>query len=106
MRLTIIADDGAIYTDTEFLSGITFTNVPQNFHALQWNGTKGWVEFKENDDFTKPDNEIFTELPSWVNDCFQDMETKKQQLIDEASIPVVAPKGTVVTETQPTTPGV
>lgn len=106
MRLTIIADDGAVYTDNEFLAGITFTNIPSNFHALQWNGTKGWIEFKENDDFSKPENQMFTELPSWANDCLNDMETRKQQIIAEASIRVVAPKGTVIETTPSTTIGV
>jgi hypothetical protein len=105
MRLTIIADDGAIYTDNEFLDKLSFTNIPSNVHALQWDGTKGWIEFKENDDFTKPENQMFTELPTWVNDCLNDMANKKQQLIDDASIPVIAPKGTVI-KVIPSTTGV
>ena len=37
--------------------------IPANVRALQWQETKGWLEFWDKQ------NEDITELPSWVNCC-------------------------------------
>lgn len=65
MNLTIITADGAVYVDGHSFSGLVFS-APANVHALQWKGTKGWIEFIDNDDGTKPENQAITELPSWA----------------------------------------
>ena len=69
MKLVIIPIDGAVYVDDYSYSRIDLTlcNIPANVHALQWNGVKGWIEFTEDENFNKPDNQIITELPSWAN---------------------------------------
>jgi hypothetical protein len=69
MKLTIIPVDGAVYKDSYSYSGLDLSTAPSNVHALQWKDTKGWIEFKDNDDGTKPQNEAITELPSWANAC-------------------------------------
>lgn len=69
MKLTIIPVDGAVYKDNYSYSELDLSAVPSNIHALQWKGTTGWIEFIDNDDGTKPQNEVITELPSWVNTC-------------------------------------
>lgn len=69
MKLTIIPVDGAVYKDGNSYSGLDLSAVPSNVHALQWKDTKGWIEFTDNDDGTKPQNEVIAELPSWVSAC-------------------------------------
>lgn len=69
MKLTIIPIDGAVYKDDYSYSGLDLSAAPNNVHALQWKDTKGWIEFKDNDDGTKPQNQTITELPNWANTC-------------------------------------
>ena len=47
MRLTIIKEDNGVYVDGEFLS-VDCSELPSNFHALQWNGLSGHIEFVNN----------------------------------------------------------
>ena len=67
MRLTIIRADGAVYKDGVSYSDLDLTAVPANVHALQWYETEGEIEFINNSDRTKPQNEIISELPAWAN---------------------------------------
>ncbi len=71
MNLTIIQDDGAVYVDGMALArlDLSTTGIPSNVHALQWKVNLGWIEFKDNSDFTKPANEIINALPDWANNC-------------------------------------
>ena len=71
MNLTIINKDNAVYVDGMGLAGLnlTTTNIPENVHALQWKVNLGWIEFQDNSDFTKPANEVISELPAWANNC-------------------------------------
>lgn len=69
MRLTIIREDGSIYKDGVSYASLDLTDVPANVHALQWYENEGELEFVNSADRTKPQNEIITELPSWVNAC-------------------------------------
>lgn len=71
MNLTIIAEDNAVYVDGSALAGLdlTTTGIPSNVHALQWKVNLGWIEFKDNSDFTKPANEVINALPDWANNC-------------------------------------
>jgi hypothetical protein len=68
MKLTIIRADGAVYKDGVSYSGLDLTAVPADVHALQFNSAtnKGWIEFSDNDDGTKPQNEAITALPAWA----------------------------------------
>lgn len=69
MNLTIIPIDGAVYVDGFSYSGLDLAAAPADVHALQWKNNKGWVEFKENQDGTKLQNQAITELPAWANAC-------------------------------------
>ena len=69
MNLTIIPIDGAVYVDGYSFAGLDLSAAPADVHALQWKNDKGWVEFKDNDDGTKPQNQPITELPAWANTC-------------------------------------
>ena len=70
-NVTIIVEDGAVYLDGFALAGLNLSTcgVPVNVHALQWKTNLGWIEFKDNPDFTKPQNEIINSLPGWANNC-------------------------------------
>lgn len=71
MNLTIINEDNAIYIDGIALAGLDLstTGIPDTVHALQWKTNLGWIEFKENADFSKPQNEVINSLPDWANNC-------------------------------------
>lgn len=69
MKLVIIPIDGAVYVDGYSYSNLDLSIAPSNVHALQWNNNKGWIEFSDNDDGTKPQNQPITELPEWANTC-------------------------------------
>jgi hypothetical protein len=84
MKLTIIPVDGAVYKDGYSYSGLDLSAAPSNVHALQWKDTKGWIEFTDNDDGTKPQNEAITELPSWANACVTKWDEAKAA--EEAAI--------------------
>ena len=66
MKITLLNDDNALGLDGVFYSGLDFSNVPDNIHAIQWNGTKGEIEFYTDEDGEKPANQKITELPDWV----------------------------------------
>lgn len=73
MRLTIIPVDKMVNVDNQFFTGLDIAacNVPANVHALQWYGTEGEIEFVDNADRTKPQNEAISELPAWATACFE-----------------------------------
>jgi hypothetical protein len=66
MKIVIIPVDGAVYVDGYSYSNLDLSFCPNEVHAIQWNVSKGWIEFKENDEGIKPQNQIITELPSWA----------------------------------------
>lgn len=96
MKLTIIPVDGAVYKDGYSYNGLDLSAAPSNVHALQWKDTKGWIEFTDNDDGTKPQNEAITELPSWANACV--IKWDEAKAAEEAAIAQAA-------QNQPTTQG-
>lgn len=69
MKLTIIVEDSAVYVDGTCFSELDLTNAPSDIHALQWKDSSGWIEFKDNVDGTKPQNQSITELPNWANEA-------------------------------------
>lgn len=71
MRLTIIPSDGTVGVDNQFFSSLDLSGcaIPANIHALQWYETEGELEFVDNPDRTKPQNEIVTTLPTWADSC-------------------------------------
>ena len=76
MRLTIIPIDGFVCVDeiSKYQPlDISGCNIPADVHALQWYETRGWIEFRDdNDPFTpkKPNEDIYS-LPDWANNCVQ-----------------------------------
>jgi len=96
MKLTIIRSDGAVYKDSISYSGLDLSVVPTNVHALQWKNTAGWIEFVDNDDGTKPQNEPITVLPDWVNACLTKWDEAK----------TAAEAAAAIATNQPTTTGI
>ena len=65
MLLTIIPVDGNVIKDKVGYINLDLSScgIPSNVRALQWQETKGWVEFWDKQ------NEDITSLPSWVDCC-------------------------------------
>ena len=89
MKLTIIPVDKTVYVDNLAIHNLDISFVPSNVHALQWKGSVGWIEFVENDDFTKPQNETINELPTWANEAYNVWVAKKTE-IDAAAAAAAA----------------
>ena len=71
MKLTIIVEDNAVYVDSisRMPLDLSKCGIPSDVHALQWKETAGWIEFIDNPDGSKPQNEPITSLPVWANNC-------------------------------------
>jgi hypothetical protein len=65
MLLTIIPVDGNVKKDEVGYIKLDLSScaIPSNVRALQWQETKGWLEFWDKQ------NEDITSLPSWVDCC-------------------------------------
>jgi hypothetical protein len=102
MNLTIINEDGAVYVDGIALArlDLSTTGIPTNVHALQWKTNLGWIEFKENPDFTKDQNQVINELPDWANNCVTVYNTALAA--QQAALAAAAAKAA---NTQPTSTG-
>lgn len=100
MKLTIVPIDTMVYVDNEAVKNIDLSYVPANVHAFQWKTNIGWIEYVDNDDGTKPSNQVVTELPDWANRAVTDWETKKAELAAAQAAMIAAAK-----DNQPTTTG-
>jgi hypothetical protein len=65
MKITIIKDDATVYKDGIVYGNLSLPTIPNDVHALQWDGSVGHIEFTNNVKV----NETITELPSWANDA-------------------------------------
>jgi hypothetical protein len=61
MKLSIIPSDGTVCLNGNCFTHLSWEDTPPNIHALQWDVTKGWLEFNDG-----KGNEPITELPVWV----------------------------------------
>lgn len=65
MKLTIVADDGAVGVDGEFFAPLELPQLDSTIHAVQWYGEYGEVEYKtrlENGAIVKPANKLITDV--------------------------------------------
>jgi hypothetical protein len=65
MRLTIVADDGAVGVDGYFFESLDLSQLDPTIHAVQWYGNSGEVEYKtrlENGNFVKPQNQAISSI--------------------------------------------
>jgi len=65
MRMTIIANDHAVYVDSVAKYPLEWSGTPLNVHALQWYDIKGWIEFNDG-----AENEEITLLPEWAMNAY------------------------------------
>jgi hypothetical protein len=67
MKLTIIPVDGSIGKNGVFYLNLDLSlcAIPVDVHALQWQDTAGWIEYKS----ALVQNQDITELPAWANAC-------------------------------------
>ena len=100
MRLTIIPSDNLVGVNNEFISGLDLSacGVPTNVHALQWYETDGELEFVDNPDRTKPQNEIVTALPTWADSCVAAWNVGKAAIEEAARLAEEVAKPIPVTE--------
>lgn len=63
MRLTIIRDMGLVHIDGRGYDELDMTGVPEEIHALQWDGEKGEIEYVSSD----MPNELVSVMPSWAS---------------------------------------
>jgi hypothetical protein len=94
MKLTIIPVDNAIYKDGVSYLGLDLSScgIPENIHALQWQGTSGWVEDKS----AMVQNQDITELPAWATACITKWDEAKAA--EEAAILAVQQEATQTPE--------
>lgn len=57
MRLTIIPSDTFCAVDGVGYNGVDMSSLVEGIHAIQWNGTTGWVEYADRSDGSKPANQ-------------------------------------------------
>lgn len=65
MKLTIVADDGAVGVDKEFFSELDLSRLDPTIHAVQWYGEYGEIEYKtrfENGALVRPANLLITDI--------------------------------------------
>jgi hypothetical protein len=74
MLLTIIPVDGNVTKDKVGYLNLDLSScaIPSNVRALQWQETKGWLEFWDQQ------NENIITLPSWTNCCLAAWDTANQ----------------------------
>ena len=67
MKLTIICADGSVGENGLFYNDLDLSScgIPADVHALQWQDTAGWIEYKS----ALVQNQNITELPAWANCC-------------------------------------
>ena len=58
MNITIIKDDQAVYEDGVAVMGVDLSDLPTDFHALQWDGNVGHIEWKT---VTTPNQSVSSE---------------------------------------------
>lgn len=61
-KFTLLCDDRTVYVDGDPRVLDPGVELPEGVHAIQWRGARGWIEFKEDDDGNKPENEEFFDL--------------------------------------------
>lgn len=69
MKLTIAPEDGTIIIDGKAFTELDFSEgeieVPDDIHALQWEGVNGEIEYVDR----STPNEQITILPMWAEQC-------------------------------------
>lgn len=107
MKLTIINDDKSVYEDGFMYDKLPLTTVPSNVHALQFDtvSNTGWIEFKDNVDGTKPQNELINSLPNWATDAMTDWTNADNAYKAQQAALLVAQEAALAKVNQPISNG-
>jgi hypothetical protein len=102
MRLTIIPIDKKVGVNNFYYGNLDLSScsIPANIHALQWYETEGEIEFVNNADRTKPQNELITQLPEWANACVDKWNEAKVAEETARALAEAAAKESVLTPIQ------
>jgi hypothetical protein len=93
MRLTIVAEDGAVGVNGEFFSGLNLSAIDPAIHAVQWYGEYGEVEFKtvflDGKPF-HPENQFITDVSPYqfAIDAWQAAKDAPPAPPEQPNIPV------------------
>ena len=83
---TVIKADTAIYVDGVSVEGCDMSVLPNDLHALQWDGSKGHIEWtdptKAHTELTAS-SQIKTHLGVSLSDITSRRATRKKELEDE-----------------------
>jgi hypothetical protein len=88
MRVTIIPADGFVSIDGEGFSGLDLSFMATDIHAVQWYGTDGELERKDNRGKIVA-NEIFTDISPYQA-AIDAWNTKKEKAIAETEAEAIA----------------
>lgn len=79
MKLTIIAEDKAVYKNRIAYIGIDLSEIPVNIHALQFDDSSntGHIEF------TDKSNENITSIPNWAEIAFNKYDDAVAALLEK-----------------------
>jgi hypothetical protein len=66
MRVTIIADDAAVYVDGLALWPIDLTGLSSDIHAVQWYDTWGEIEYRSDANGQRPPNERIDDVTAFL----------------------------------------
>lgn len=83
-RVTIIVDDGAVYTDTAVYISLDLSTcgIPENVHALQFLNGSGEIEWRGH---RIPNTPIDT-LPDWASNCLEKWQDAHDKFIQENQV--------------------
>lgn len=88
MKLTIVADDGAVGIDGIFFSNLDLSSLDPSIHAVQWYGEYGEIEYKtkfENGVVFKPENKVITDISSYLFATFLWQTAKEKEEAEEVA---------------------
>ena len=103
MRVTIVGADTAVYTEHGVYEIPAITAlIPEGVANLHFQDGRGFIEYKLDIDWNKPNNTIITELPEWAVACramwdeqhnIEQVQQKAQQEAQEKA-PIILSTGT------------
>ena len=97
MKVTIIKEDNKVHVDNNALDiDLTGVAFPENFWALQWNGSSGHIEYNN----PKIQNDEITSLPDWANVCVTKWQTRKTEIEAERAAAAAAAEAAAAEATE------
>jgi|GEM_PF-1321082 len=98
MKLTIIPDDQTVTIDGERFAIDCADLVAQRIHAVQWDGVRGHIEFRDADDGNKPANELIESVARFqpLIDAWHDAKGIKENPPPPAPLSLEAAKASAL----------